>query len=243
MSRRQSFATVLVGKSILLRAGLARILRSADFLIAASASCADDLFLSKLRPQRPLFLIVHTGDDTAVEQIALFRDRYLGGRIAIVADQHRLDELVSAFWAGANGYFVDIMTCDVFIKSIELVMIELVMMGETVFQPAFLSFALDPEGDHRDEADPDEDTNRANVVTAEDRIAPQLSPREKSILRNIRVHNRTQATIWGMNNGSLARLANKLRFEQAAPEPRRGNPRNQASGGATNGGTARCDQP
>jgi DNA-binding NarL/FixJ family response regulator len=236
MSRRQFCATVLVGKSILLREGLARILHSANFRILASVSCADNLLLSKLQPQRPLFLIVHTGEDfgAAVEQIELFRDRYPGGRIAIVADHYRLDELVSAFRAGANGYFVDVMTCDVFIKSIELV-----MMGETVFPPAFLSFALNPEGEHRDEAGPPEDTNRADVVTAEGRIAPQLSPREKSILRcliqgdsnkciarkidiaeatvkvhikailrKIRVNNRTQAAIWGMNNGSLARLVN-----------------------------------
>ena len=70
----------------------------------------------------------------------LFRDRHPNGRIAIVADHYRLGELVSAFRAGANGFFVDVMTCDVFIKSIELV-----MMGETIFPPAFLSFVLDPE--------------------------------------------------------------------------------------------------
>lgn len=236
MSQRQCFATVLVGKSILLREGLARILRSANFRIVASESCADNLLLSKPQPQPPLFLIVHTGEDfdAAVEQIELFRDRYQGGRIAIVADHYRLDELIAAFRAGANGYFADVMTCDVFIKSLELV-----MMGETVFPPAFLSFVLEPEGDHRDKAGLGDDTNQANVVTAEDRIAPKLSPREKSILhcliqgdsnkciarkidiaeatvkvhikailRKIRVHNRTQAAIWGMNNGSLARLAN-----------------------------------
>jgi DNA-binding NarL/FixJ family response regulator len=236
MSRRQAFATVLVGKSILLREGLARILRSANFRILASVSCASDLQLSKLQPLRPLFLIVHTGDDfdAAVEEIEFFKELHRSGRIAIVADHYRLEELVAAFRAGANGYFVDVMTCDAFIKSIELV-----MMGETVFPPAFLSFVLDPEGDRRDEAGPRQDTNRTNVVTAEEGIAPQLSPREKSILRcliqgdsnkciarkidiaeatvkvhikailrKIRVNNRTQAAIWGMNNGSLARLAN-----------------------------------
>jgi DNA-binding NarL/FixJ family response regulator len=235
MPRRRSFATVLVGKSVLLREGLARILHSANFRILASVSCADDLLPSKLQPNQPLFLIVHTGDDfdVAIEQIELFRSRHPGGRIAIVADHHRLDELVSAFRAGANGYFVDVMTCDVFIKSIELV-----MMGETVF-PAFPSFALDPEGDHLDEAAQRDENNQAILVTAEDAIGPQLSPREKSvlrcliegdsnkwiarkidiseatvkvhikaILRKIRVQNRTQAAIWGMNNGSLARTAN-----------------------------------
>ena len=236
MRRRQSFATILVGKSILLREGLARILRSANFRILASVSCADDLLPSKLQPHQPLFLVVHTGDDfdAAVEQIELFRDQHPGGRIAIVADHYRLGELVSAFRAGANGYFVDIMTCDVFIKSMELV-----MMGETIFPPAFLSFVLGPEGDHLGEAVLRDEKNQAILFTTEDTLAPQLSPREKSILRcliegnsnkciarkidiaeatvkvhvkailrKIRVQNRTQAAIWGMNNGSLTRPAN-----------------------------------
>jgi DNA-binding NarL/FixJ family response regulator len=242
MRWRQSFATILVGKSILLREGLAGILHSADFRILASVSCADDLLASELQQQQQLFIIVHTGDDfaAAVEQIELFREQHPGGRIAIVADHHRLDELVSAFRAGANGYFVDVMTCDAFIKSMELL-----MMGETIF-PAALSFVLDSEGDdlceevdHLDEAVPCDESNQAILVTTDDAFAPQLSPREKSILRcliegdsnkciarkidiaeatvkvhvkailrKIRVHNRTQAAIWGVNNGSLTRPAN-----------------------------------
>jgi DNA-binding NarL/FixJ family response regulator len=236
MRRRQSFATVLVGKSILLREGLASILRSANFRVLASVSCADDLLQSKLQPHQPLFLIVHTGDDfdAAVEQIELFRGQHPGGRIAIVADHYRLGELVSAFRAGANGYFVDVMTCDVFIKSIELV-----MMGETLLPPAFLSFVLDAEGDPLGETAPRDENNQAILIRTENIFAPQLSTREKSILccliegasnkciarkidiaeatvkvhvkailRKIRVQNRTQAAIWGMNNGSLTRPAN-----------------------------------
>jgi two-component system nitrate/nitrite response regulator NarL len=182
-----------------------------------------------------LFLIVHTGDafDAAVEQVELLKERHPDGRIAIVADHYRLNELVSAFRAGATGYFVDVMTCDVFIKSVELV-----MMGETVFPPAFLSLALDAEGEHPGETGPRDDGDRTIDTTA-DGIAPQLSPREKSILRcliegdsnkciarkidiaeatvkvhikailrKIRVQNRTQAAIWGMNNRWLARPSN-----------------------------------
>lgn len=237
MRRRQSLAIILVGKSLLHREGLARILRSANFRILASVSCADELLPSKLQLNQPLFLIIHTGDDfdVAIEQVELFRGRHPDGRIAIVADHHRLDELVSAFRAGANGYFVDVMTSDVFVKSIELV-----MMGGTVFPPAFPSFVLDREaGDHLDELGPRNEGGKAILVTAEDAIAPQLSPREnsvlrcliegdsnkciarkidiseatvkvhiKAILRKIRVQNRTQAAIWGMNQGSSARTAN-----------------------------------
>jgi DNA-binding NarL/FixJ family response regulator len=118
MPRQQAFATILVGKSILLREGLARILHSANFRIVASISCANDLLPSRPQLHQPLFLITHTGDsfDPAIEQIGTIRDRYPASRIAIVADRYRLVELVSALRAGANGYFVDVMTCDVFIN-------------------------------------------------------------------------------------------------------------------------------
>jgi DNA-binding NarL/FixJ family response regulator len=186
MPRQQAFATILVGKSILLREGLARILRSANFRIVASISCANDLQPSRPQLHQPLFLIAHTGDnfDAAIEQIGIIRDRHPTARIAIVADRYRLGELVSALRAGAHGYFVDVMTCDVFIKSIELV-----MMGETIYPPAFRSFVLDPEINHLDEAVLREDQEQGHeqeqmiLITEDTMEPPQLSPREKSILR------------------------------------------------------------
>jgi len=241
MRWRQSFSTILVGKSILLREGLARILHSADFRIQASVSCADDFPAGNL-PEHQLFIIVHTGDDfaAAIEQIQFLREQHPGGRIAVVADHYRLDELVSALRAGANGYFVDAMTCDAFIKSMELL-----MMGETIFPPA-LSFVLDSEDDdpgeevgYLGEAAPGDETDQVTLVATDDAFAPQLSSREKSILRcliegdtnkgiarkvdiaeatvkvhvkailrKIRVHNRTQAAIWGVSHGSPIRPAN-----------------------------------
>jgi DNA-binding NarL/FixJ family response regulator len=184
--KQQSFATILVGKSVLLREGLARILHSPSFRIVASVSGVEDLPPSQSQSEFPLFLIVHTGDnfDTAIEQIETIRSRGPAGRIAIVADRYRLAELVSALRAGANGYFVDVMTCDVFVKSIELV-----MMGETIYPPAFLSFVVDPDASNIDEMAP-RDEQRAlpaatedTISATEDTIAPQLSPRETSILR------------------------------------------------------------
>jgi DNA-binding NarL/FixJ family response regulator len=243
MRRRHTFATVLVGKNNLRREGLERILRSAHFRILASVSCADDLAddlaSCKVQPCRVLFLIVHAGADldAVVGYIELLKDRHPEGRIAIVADHYRLDELVLVLRAGANGFFVDVMTCDAFIKSLELV-----MMGETVFPPAFLEFVLGSEKETIPEVGPRGENDQATLVSAEEIIAPQLSPREKSILRcliegdsnkciarkidiaeatvkvhvkailrKIRVQNRTQAAIWAMNNRSLARSSgNKL---------------------------------
>jgi two-component system nitrate/nitrite response regulator NarL len=127
------------------------------------------------------------------------------------------------------------MTSHILIKSLELV-----MMGETVFPPAFLSFVLDPESDCIHEEAPRDDYPEL-LVTTEDGAAPRLSPRERSILRyliegdsnksiarkidiaeatvkvhvkailrKVRANNRTQAAIWGMNNGGLLRTPNRL---------------------------------
>jgi DNA-binding NarL/FixJ family response regulator len=225
---RDSFAIVLVGNHSLLREGVARILRSAKFRIVSSVSCADDFRSSEVQQHQPLFLIVYAGDDFDVvaQQIELLRRSNPCARIAIVADRYRLEELASAFRTGANGYFAEV-TPDVFIKSMELLM---------VLSGAFRAFVLGPEGAPLDHADPRATNSEALLATPEDAIAPQLSPREKSILRclvdgdsnksiarkfhinvgtvkghvkailrKIRVRNRTQAAIWGMRNGWPAR--------------------------------------
>jgi len=123
MSKRHSFATTIIGKSSLLRDGIAKILHSANFRIIASIASADEL-PARVQADTPLFLIVHTDDDFgfAAGQIEFFRNSYPNGRIVIVADRYRPEELVTAFRAGANGCFVDVMTCDAFLRSLELVM-------------------------------------------------------------------------------------------------------------------------
>lgn len=235
MRRRQSCETVLIGKNVLIREGIAKILHAANFHIPVSASSPEEL-PSTLHAEKLMFLIVNTGDgfNVAIEQIGFVKDRYPDARIAIVSDNYRPVDLASAFRAGANGYFVNVNSCDAFIKSVELV-----TMGETVFPPAFLSFALDSSRDReRETAEPGE-CGQAILAAADDAVLPQLSPREKiilscliegdsnkcvarkiniaeatvkvhvkAILRKIRVQNRTQAAIWGMNHGSLVRAAN-----------------------------------
>ncbi|WP_426424260.1 LuxR C-terminal-related transcriptional regulator [Bradyrhizobium genosp. A] len=234
MRRRQSYGTVLIGKNVLIREGIARILHSANFRVAVSASSPEEL-PSSLQEEQLIFLIVHTGDDfdLAIEHIGHVKDRYPDARIAIVSDNYRPVELASAFRAGANGYFVNVISCDAFIKSVELV-----TMGETVFPPAFLSFALDGHREREREITQPGGNAHAILVASENAISPQLSPREKAILsclvegdsnkciarkidiaeatvkvhvkailRKVRVQNRTQAAIWGMNNGSLVQAA------------------------------------
>jgi len=225
MKRNHPFEIILIGKSSLLKEGLAGILRSASFRVRAPTSSTNDSLIGKAQGHKPLFLIIHAGEgfDTAIEQVAQLRDRHPDGRIAIVADRYRPNGLVLAFRSGATGYFGGDMTCDAFIKSIELI-----MMGETVLPPTFLSYALDATPDRANDP-PRQELDKQTIVVPGD--APQLSPRETSILRcliegdsnkkiarkidiaeaTVKVHikailrkigaqNRTQAAIWGMNH-------------------------------------------
>ncbi len=227
MKRRHSRLTIVVGRNSLRKDGLAQFLRSADFGMVTSVTSADDLCASRTQQSQVLYVIVHTGDDfgAAVEQIEPLRGRYPEGRVVMVADRYRLNELTAAFRAGANGYFVDVTSREVFIKSIELV-----MMGETVFPPVFPPFAVNSKREHDNN---ESDAHNGVTVAPDQQNAPQLSPREKlilrclvegdsnkriarridiaegtvkvhikAILRKIGAHNRTQAAIWGMNRSS-----------------------------------------
>jgi len=132
--------TLLVGPNVLLREGLARILSAADFHILASASGLDDPVLSSLPQDQPILLIIDASDDfdTASAQIASFKHRYPAGRVAVLAHQHQLIDMVSAFRLGANAYLVKVATCDTFIKSLELI-----MLGVTLLPPEILTFISD----------------------------------------------------------------------------------------------------
>lgn len=232
--RQRPFATVLVGKSALLREGLTHILSAADFHIVASASCVDDLVLASLSRQQSLLLIIDAGDDldSAMGQVRLFKNRYPAARIAVLADHNQPLDMVSAFRAGANAFFIKVAHCDAFIKSLELV-----MLGETILPAAILSMidlAGDDEDDHEHKSVVRDLSNTTGeLLEAESKYTPRLSVRErcilncliegdsnkliarkidiaeatvkvhvKAILRKIRVHNRTQAAIWAMSNGS-----------------------------------------
>jgi two-component system, NarL family, nitrate/nitrite response regulator NarL len=259
------FGTVLIGPSALLREGLTHILDATDFGVLASASDTDIPALSSLPGDRPLLLIIEVGSnfDATLSQIESFKARYPTARVAVLAHPHqlhRLPDMVLAFRAGANAYFVNVATCDVFIKSLELI-----MLGETILPSAILPLLcgtgggpdngngrLSEEDDDRhvseddvkgdngadddldDEGvDDDMESIAGELPEIDNKHGPRLSSRQKlilicliegdsnktiarkihiteatvkvhlkAILRKIRVHNRTQAAIWAMNNGS-----------------------------------------
>jgi DNA-binding NarL/FixJ family response regulator len=197
--RRRSFATVLVGPSVLLREGLTKILSAADFRIIASASCIDDLVPTVLPPHRPILLVIDVGHDlnAAVGQIELFKQRHPTGHVAVVADHGQPNDIVSVFRAGANAFFIKIARCDTFIKSLELV-----MLGETILPAAVLSAISDYTDDDEDNhelAARDDGVTAGKLLEPQSDNRPQLSTREKFILKCL---------IEGDSNKAIARKIN-----------------------------------
>jgi two-component system, NarL family, nitrate/nitrite response regulator NarL len=182
--RRATIATVLVGPSALLREGLTRILSDADFRVVASARRVDDLVLSVASKCPTILVVIDAADDLSatVREVQLFKERHPAGRIAVLADRDQPADIVSAFRAGANGYFIKVAPCDALVKYLELV-----TLGETILPAALLSWVLGRVGD-----DDEDDEHVAAVgeirkaaeecLAAENHDTPRFSDRERGIL-------------------------------------------------------------
>jgi two-component system nitrate/nitrite response regulator NarL len=184
--RQRPFATILVGPSALLREGLTRILSATNFRIVASTSRVDNLVLTQTQ-HGSILLIIDAGDDfdAAVGQVERFKEQHPTGRVAVLADRNRLNDIVSAFRAGANAYFIKATPCDAFIKSLELV-----MLGETILPAAVLSMVLEREDDDEDEHEHEREAivrgvrkSAGVLLGVESNDTPRLSVRERCILK------------------------------------------------------------
>jgi two-component system nitrate/nitrite response regulator NarL len=147
-------------------------------------------------------LIVHLSDDfdTGLKQIGCFKQRHPAGRVVVLADQHRLSEMVSAFRAGANAYLVKVATCETFVKYLELV-----MLGVTLLPHEVLTLITDRQVRGRSDGTPqiaenghadgnargdngstgtDAETTRS-ALGADSGHVPRLSARQVAILRGL----------------------------------------------------------
>jgi DNA-binding NarL/FixJ family response regulator len=226
---RESLLTLLVEPNALFREGLNRILRAGRFRMLRSAAVLDDSINDVLStPHTRSLLVIGPGNDAnaAARQIGLFKEKRENGRVAVVADSYRPSDVLSAFRAGANAYFVKVTNCDAFIKSLELV-----VLGETFMPAQILPLLLERETEspilvEKSAAPPPPKMESAGAphLSAQEKrilrflvegnsnkvIARKIDIAEatvkvhiKAILRKVRVHNRTQAAIWAMHNGSL----------------------------------------
>jgi two-component system, NarL family, nitrate/nitrite response regulator NarL len=220
--------TILLGSRVVFREGLGRILGTVGFDIVASASSLAGVLAAQLTRDSPVLVVLDVGNDQAatIREIELIRGRFPASRIALLGDQHQLDEahVVGAFRAGIHAYF-ESPNCETFIKSLELV-----MSGETIIPARLVSFLLrrhdhNEEFPHADERPAQGDGSKcrqrlsereicilrcliagqSNKMIARNKAIAEATVKVhvKAILRKIHVRNRTQAAIWGMHNDSI----------------------------------------
>jgi two-component system nitrate/nitrite response regulator NarL len=204
---RGSIGTALIGPNALLREALAHILGDADFQILTSAPVLDDSVAASLPQERVLLIVEASSDiDATVRQIKTFKGHRPAGRVVVLAHQLELPELVLAFRAGANAYLVSVAASNVFIKSLELV-----MLGETIVPPSLLGLISNNENapeegngrlDHNgkpeyeapitdgraddandDGADDDTEAKGGTLPAMDNNRVPRLSARQRLILR------------------------------------------------------------
>src|SRR5579883_1453630 len=103
---REAFSVLVVEPNSLFREGLCRILRAAHFRVAKDAPAIDPILLQSSGDNIDLLLLIGAGTDhrEAIRQIELFKEKYSNGRVAVLADRHRPNEILATFKSGANAY-------------------------------------------------------------------------------------------------------------------------------------------
>lgn len=220
----QTTPTLLVEPNTLLREGLKRILAETAYSPIALASSFDEALAGWEAGSSP-FLLVMDGardPDEACSQVRQLKERYASARVLMLVDQYDLKQIISAFQAGVDAYLIKSVSCEVLVKTLDLV-----MLGEVVFP----SVVLELLREHVLRADGEAGVQSAEKVPDGTFQAKGLSVREtvilrclmegdsnkliarkfditeatvkvhvKAILRKIHAKNRTQAAIWAASH-------------------------------------------
>lgn len=215
--------TFLIEPSTLLREGLKRILAETAYNPVASSGSLNGALSAWSRNDNPFLVILDATRDhgEACSQIQDLKEQWNSARVIMLVDHYDLKQILSAYQAGADAYLMKSVSCDVLVKTLDLV-----MLGETVFPSAVLELLRA----HALQAGDEEVRNSASVSGQGSQIKG-LSTREtvilrclmegdsnkliarkfditeatvkvhvKAILRKIRAKNRTQAAIWAASH-------------------------------------------
>jgi two-component system, NarL family, nitrate/nitrite response regulator NarL len=214
-------STLLVEPNTLLREGLKRILSETSYSLAASAASLDEARRDWVPGSEPFLLIIDAVNDHEAKcsQVAQLKAELPSARVLMLVDQYDLKRVLAAYQAGADAYLIKSVSCEVLVKSLDLV-----MLGEAVFPSAVLNLLQEQaNGDEETSYEqPDDDPEspprglsvRETVILrclmegdSNKLIARKFDITEatvkvhvKAILRKIRAKNRTQAAIWAASH-------------------------------------------
>ncbi|MBZ6078367.1 LuxR C-terminal-related transcriptional regulator [Microvirga puerhi] len=214
---------LLIEPNTLLREGLKRILTDTRFQVLQSCSSFEEARSRQL--DQAVMLIVSAGSDheNVFRQIKQFKAERNAAKVVVLVDHYDLREVLSAFQSGVDAYLVKSVSCEVLVKSLDLV-----MLGEAVYPAAILSLVHAPSAETEEvQEDPDEalmeagsklgkrglslretvilrclmqgDSNKI-IARKFDITEATVKVHVKAILRKIRAKNRTQAAIWAASH-------------------------------------------
>ena len=199
----------------LFREGMKRLFDSSPFTVVGEAGSVQEaatvLATASSRPE--LILIDPTGGADDLEAVKALRADHPEIRIVILTGTLDTRLLSGVLSAGADGYLMKDIACEALMQSLRLV-----MMGEKVFPTHLAALLVSGRAEDMGAEVP---TRRKGLSQREVQIlhcllngnsnkmiANHLKITEatvkvhlKSLLRKINATNRTQAAIWGLNNG------------------------------------------
>jgi two-component system, NarL family, nitrate/nitrite response regulator NarL len=205
----------LVSRNEISREGLAHFLRSEQFDVFHSAASCEDIpaalansaFLAVI--DEPLI----SNQPLIVENL---QTNFSNVKVVILAERFDLDTMIACFRAGAEGYIVNAMRSQPLMTALRLV-----SLGEKVMPSDLVETLGHHHFSNPSTAASEDVISNANLSRRErdvlcclmagypnKLIARQLDVCEatvkvhvKSILRKLKVSNRTQAAIWASHNG------------------------------------------
>lgn len=220
LASHDAICVLVIDKNRLFRDGLKMLLRGSSFVVAGEASSAGqiDATVSRDTPPDIVLLSIEAGLDRGerdgVSTIAQVKALLPSCCVVALSDALCMQQLTAALESGADGFLLKDIAPEALKQSLLLA-----LSGEKVL-PAELVRVLIDSGVHHNGPG----TQNPATAALSDRekqilsclmkgmsnkaIAYQLSITEgtvkvhlKGVLKKINARNRTQAAIWGMNNG------------------------------------------
>jgi two-component system nitrate/nitrite response regulator NarL len=216
-------ATALICQNTLLRRGIGHILSGTRFVLSEDA-CEDANGLPAVTDNAPeLFLICdNRSSEEYVAVIQRLKEQYPSARVVIFADHMEPKAIIQVCQAGADGLCSTTMNHDALIKALGLV-----MLGETFISSSLCLPLIDQmlSGAPALAPVPTSDFSSASRLSTREAqilrclmqgssnklIARDLGVAEatvkvhiKTILRKVKVANRTQAAMWAQQNLAVA---------------------------------------
>jgi two-component system, NarL family, nitrate/nitrite response regulator NarL len=208
--------TAIINLSALSRAGFVHILAGSRFRVKANCSSLSDLWSSAFSDKCCVALISLDGMAAVavLSQLSALKEKYKGLHVIALTERvHPAEEVVATIAAGAAGYlFKNEINPDTLVKSLELV-----LLGRVIISPGLTKSPR--EGVRQPASDAAQTDDMVRLSDREQMILKQLTygaPNKciarklniaeatvkvhiKSLLRKIRVDNRTQAAMWAVN--------------------------------------------